>query len=425
MEPQSPAGYRLETPASTPAQPSLAIWPLGALLLFGPLAFGAIEPWALAVLQFGALVTLAVWGWEQWRDRVLTLRSHPLLFPCASFGAVLLLQVIFGLTSYWFASYQELLRYVAYGALGFVATQVLHHEAPMRRFAIVLAVFGGAMALFALAQDLTSEGLLYWVRRPRFGGDVFGPYVNRNHYAGLMELLTPFPLLLALHRRFNPPQRLLFLAMGLLMSATVVLSGSRAGSAALFAELIFMAAVLLVADRKAISSAAIAAFLAAFIALLFWLDASSALQHWTLLRPEQEATVGRWAITRDAWQMFLQKPVLGFGIGTFSVVYPAFRSFYTDFFINQAHNDVAQVFVETGIMGGAAMAWFIIAMFRSGLRRRRARTFAADSVHIAALVGCAGLLVHSFFDFNLHIPANAALFFVLAAVAAQPRAEVR
>jgi O-antigen ligase len=279
--------------------------------------------------------------------------------------------------------------------------------------------------LLALAQDLSSDGLLYWVRRPRFGGDVFGPYVNRNHYAGLMELLTPFALLLALNRRFNAPQRLLFAGIGLLMAATVFLSGSRAGTAALIAELVFMAAVLFAADRKATSLAAIGAFLAALIGLLYWLDASAALQHWTFLRPEQEAAAGRWAITRDAWHMFLQKPVLGFGIGTFPVVYPAFRSFYTDFFINQAHNDVAQTFVETGIVGGAAMVWFVWAMFRSGLQRRRTRGFFADSARLAALVGCTGLLVHSFFDFNLHIPANAALFLVLAAVAAQPRAEAR
>jgi O-antigen ligase len=425
MEPQSPAGYRLEAPVPAPAKESLAIWPLTAVLLFGPLAFGATEPWALALLQAGAILVLAIWGLEQWRAPSITIRSHPLLLPCVLFGAIVLLQVLFGLTSYWFISYQELLAYIGYGALLFVATQIIYPETAMRRFAIVLAVFGAMVALFALAQHLTSDGLLYWVRRPRSGGEIYGPYVNRNHYAGLMELLTPFPLLLALNRRFNTPQRFLFAAMGLLMAATVVLSGSRAGTAALFAELVFLAVVLAAADRSTLSLAAIVAFLFAFIGLLYWLDASAAVDHWTFLRQEQEATVGRWAITRDAWHMFLQKPLLGFGIGTFPVVYPAYRSFYTDFFINQAHNDVAQVFVETGIVGGAAMIWFVIALFRSGLRRRRARSFSTDSVHLAALIGCTGLLVHSFFDFNLHIPANAAMFFVLAAVAAHPRAEAR
>ena len=425
MEPQSAAGYRVHSSHRPSAKESRAVWPLTALLLFGPLAFGATEPWSLAVLQAGSILVLVIWAWEQWQARAIAVRPHPLLLPCAFFGAVLLFQVAFKATSYWFASYQELLAYVGYGALLFVATQVMHPERAMRRFAVVLAIFGGLVALFAVVQDLTSEGLLYWVRRPRFGGEIFGPYVNRNHYAGLMEMLTPFPLLLALNRRFNTPQRTLFGAMGLLMAASVVLSGSRAGTAAIFAELILLGVLLVTDERRSLSFTSAAAFLFVLVGVLYWLDASSALQRWTFLRPEHEATVGRWAITRDAWHMFLEKPLLGFGAGTFPVVYPAFRSFYTDFFINQAHNDVAQVFVETGLIGGCAMIWFVVALFRSGLRRRHARSFSTDSVYLAALVACTGLLFHSFFDFNLHIPANAAMFFVLAAVAAQPRAEAR
>ncbi len=34
------------------------------------------------------------------------------------------------------------------------------------------------------------------------------------------------------------------------------------------------------------------------------------------------------------------------------------------------------------------------------------------------MLGCVGILVHSFLDFNLQIPANAALFYVLCAIAA-------
>jgi O-antigen ligase len=192
---------------------------------------------------------------------------------------------------------------------------------------------------------------------------------------------------------------------------------------ALFAELVFLGAVLYSGKRGMRSLLAAGVFLAGFIALLFWLDAGSHLQRWTYLHVTDEASVGRWAITRDALQMFLQRPLLGFGLGTFPVVYPEFRSFYTDFFINQAHNDVAQVLVETGIVGAIAMVWFVAALFRCALKRRRTHSLSTDGLHLAALAACTGLLVHSFFDFNLHIPANAALFFVVAAIAAQPRKE--
>ena len=123
-------------------------------------------------------------------------------------------------------------------------------------------------------------------------------------------------------------------------------------------------------------------------------------------------------MTKDGLQMFWHKPVLGYGLGTFTAVYPQFRSFYTNLFVNAAHNDYVQVLVETGLIGFAAVVWFIVDVYRAGLRnvdgwsRDRSR-----ALGLAALVGCTGLLVHSFFDFNLQIPANACMFSFLSAVA--------
>jgi O-antigen ligase len=116
--------------------------------------------------------------------------------------------------------------------------------------------------------------------------------------------------------------------------------------------------------------------------------------------------------------MFWHKPILGWGLGTFITVYPQFRSFYTNLFVNAAHNDYLQVLVETGLLGFAAILWFVIALYRGGLRnldswnRDWSRTLG-----LAAVIGCTGILVHSAFDFNLQIPANACVFYFLSAVA--------
>src|SRR5437879_4913903 len=116
--------------------------------------------------------------------------------------------------------------------------------------------------------------------------------------------------------------------------------------------------------------------------------------------------------------MFSLRPFLGWGLGSFPFVYPQFRSFYTDYLVNEAHNDILQVLVETGILGGWAMFWFIVALYRNSLRRLRGSRFDLyNMVRLGAITGCTGLLVHSFVDFNLHIPANAAIFYVLCVVA--------
>jgi len=100
-------------------------------------------------------------------------------------------------------------------------------------------------------------------------------------------------------------------------------------------------------------------------------------------------------------------------------VYPQFRSFYTDFYVNAAHNDYLQLLVETGVLGFATMVWFLFVAYRGA--SRKLKNWPSDTngaVALATMIGVTGLLVHSFVDFNLQVPANAALFFAFCAMAA-------
>jgi O-antigen ligase len=116
--------------------------------------------------------------------------------------------------------------------------------------------------------------------------------------------------------------------------------------------------------------------------------------------------------------MFTHRPVAGWGLGTFPTVYPSYRTFYTNLFVNEAHNDYAQLLVETGLLGFALMLWFLVCLYRHGLPTSRRWEFKWDgALSLAALLGCSGILFHSLVDFNMQIPANAAVFYVLCALA--------
>jgi O-antigen ligase len=109
---------------------------------------------------------------------------------------------------------------------------------------------------------------------------------------------------------------------------------------------------------------------------------------------------------------------MGWGFGTFPLVYPSFRSFYTNYFVNEAHNDYLQTAVETGLVGFAILSVFIALFYRTSLRNIEGwRTDIRSAVCLASIVGVTGILVHSLSDFNLQIPANASLFFALCALA--------
>jgi O-antigen ligase len=160
------------------------------------------------------------------------------------------------------------------------------------------------------------------------------------------------------------------------------------------------------------------------IALLLWIGGIELTRRVGTIGTEtrQELAGGlRWTIDKDGIRMFTYKPILGWGLGTFPVAYPQFRTFYTTFFINDAHNDYLQFLVESGAVGFAAVIWFVVAFYRSALKKLRDwPEDISSAVTLACLLGCTGILVHSFVDFNLQIPANAAWFYVLCTIAASP-----
>jgi len=129
----------------------------------------------------------------------------------------------------------------------------------------------------------------------------------------------------------------------------------------------------------------------------------------------------RWLIQRDSIRMFASHPFLGSGFGSFATAFPRYRVFYDGFFINHAHDDYLELLLEMGLAGFSVAVWFIVVLYREGLRNLRPARFSpAALISIASLAGCTGLLAHSFIDFNLHIPANAALFYALCVIATAP-----
>jgi O-antigen ligase len=121
---------------------------------------------------------------------------------------------------------------------------------------------------------------------------------------------------------------------------------------------------------------------------------------------------------RDTWQIFLHHPVTGTGLGTLQIVYPLYESLYDGKIVNHSHNDYLEALAETGILGGLCCAWFLGVLFSESLKRlRQLNNSFPGALQLSGLVACSGFLVHSLVDFNLHIPSNALLFFLMAHLA--------
>lgn len=212
------------------------------------------------------------------------------------------------------------------------------------------------------------------------------------------------------------------LAAAAVMAATIFLSGSRGGMLAFTAQMCVLAAILACRQKKAGTIRLISAFLGVILVTLLWLGGSKLMDRLASMdtNPHKElSAAARLTIDSDSLRMFRQHAVTGWGLGTFSTVYPAFQSLHADAPVDQAHNDYLQLLVETGLAGFALMLWFIFTMYRRAIPKIKYwETDLNGAVALAAMLSCTGILVHSFVDFNLQIPANAALFYVLATIAA-------
>ena len=390
-------------------------------LIFAVLAFGAVNEWSTFAFEAGAAVLFLVWAGQQFVSRRVTLSKNPLYLPAFLFFGLLLAQVALRTSAYEYVTEYEALQYVAYGIVLLIGAECVREEGARRIFALVMIVFGACYAFFALTQELTSNGKIFWMITPRFGGSIYGSYVNHDHYAGLMEMLVPFPLVVSMGHMLKGGKRALVAFCAVLMASTIFLSGSRGGMIAFVLEIVLFAALTLVQRRNPRAALGSVAVCILVLAFLVFLGKGQVLGRLGDLSPGT-----RLDMTKDSLRMFSIRPIWGWGLGTFPTVYPSYRSFYTNLFINEAHNDYAQLLVETGLLGVGLMLWFLIRLYRNGLPTSRRWEFKWDgAVSFAALLGCTGILLHSFVDFNLQIPANAALFYVLCGMAAsRPSAEL-
>jgi len=110
-------------------------------------------------------------------------------------------------------------------------------------------------------------------------------------------------------------------------------------------------------------------------------------------------------------------PVFGAGPGSFYLAFPPYRTEKIDAFFDHAHNDYIQVAAESGILGLIAAGAFVLLALGAALRAQwERRDPLMRGISFACIMGVTAILIHSWVDFNLQIPANAALFTVLLAL---------
>jgi len=446
-----PAAELLAPPPAPPAPPSDApaaaaelphtVWSRFIILLLclavvmTTMAFGTVHAWALGLFQLSAAAVVVLWVLDAWRTGTLRVSRNLLQLPLLGLIAVGAAQLLLPgggntltqdphATRYALIQLSALFVYFA-AALAFV-------DSP-RRLRVVtrtVIIFGFLLALYGLMQHFVNPATIFFVREPKQAAP-FGPYVNRHHFAGYMELTMALPLGLILAGAVERERILLYAFASAVMGIALVMTNSRGGMLSMLAEVFFLALVAARVRREGrVEGAAggrvraLAArlglgfvmVLAVFVGVLYF-GGEEAVSRLLGTVNSEDPTTGRAHFWQATWRMIQDRPVLGAGLGAFSAVYPRYDTSNGLYRLEQAHNDYLQLLSDAGVVGFLLGVVFVVALVRVAVARMQSHDRVRRGVALGALAGCAGVLVHSFFDFTLHTTANALLFLLLAALA--------
>lgn len=393
---------------------------LCALIAVTVLAFGGVEVWSQSILEAGAALLFVVWAVIAFRDPNLKIIWNPLCWPLLGLLAIGLFQLVFRITAYPFLTRVEILKLISYFLIFLLITQVFRDRQELNGLAWAMMFLCFGVSLLGIVQRFTSEGSIYWFQKLTAGGDPFGPFVNRNHFAGFAELTIPVGLSLLIFRGLRRDTFPLAGLLTVVPMGALILSGSRGGIVSFAFELAVVGLIARSRKRGAEPPrlAALALVGLAALGLIGWLGASRAIERFSTLHAGDVSLARRGTMVRGATHIFLHYPLAGCGLGSLVAVYPKFETFYDGLVVDHVHNDYMELLAEMGLLGALCGGAFLWILFRDAKKCWAAEQgHFSRAIHAAGICAVCGLLLHSTVDFNLHIPSNALLFLLAAHLA--------
>jgi O-antigen ligase len=435
-------------------------------LAWGVLTFGAVYAWAYVPLA-GLAAALGLWGifaTDAWVDR----RTRILAIMLSLIGLAVSLQLVAlpyawiqsispGLDDYFRrftlgyhpaslhplslvpeATVEVLLLYLAL-ALFLVGLSRAIRYVKLDWLMTQLMGLGAALALIGVVQKALGNPdhpLVYGFWEPQQGGNPFGPFINRNHFAGWMVMLLPLVLAYAwavlerARRQVDEPppllrwlvtveaNRVLLLAVVvLMMGMSIALTGSRSGVASLAIAMLVLAFFMIKRTQGGRRRLQVAAVLAlVVVAAIGWAGVDRVADRFSRAPAELE---GRFEAWRDTERIIRDFPAAGVGLGSYPQAMLIYQTSDRSRMYAEAHNDYLQLAAEGGLLVGlpvlltiGTLAWTI---------RHRLRSQADDPmtywVRVGAIAGIVGIAAQSVVEFSLQMPGNAAFLVLLIAIA--------
>lgn len=380
---------------------------IAALLLILLGSFGAVYPWGYAsagVLLFGLLFL--------YPEAVYQARFLPAFSLCCflASGAWVIYQTFFISVNPEVSQQKLLLWFMS--AVVFLLARCLKREALIRMF-ILLLILGVCVSLYGIFQVETGYEYVLWQKKEAHIGFVTGTYMNRNHYAGFMEMVLGIHLgcfIRALHKRWTG--QTLFLTLLLIPSfAGLAKSGSRAGLVFFVIALLLLSLVLIQrAEKKVFLILFLATFSGAAGILMGWGTVSLRFQ---AAADQMLSLEGRVAAWQNMMLMLKDYALAGTGLGNFRWVFPQYQAGTLPYGWFHAHQDYLELAIEIGLPGLMLLVCGTAYLIFKCLSQTETKDFSTFALAWGAIVGLVSICLHGLTDFNFAIPGQVLIFFLI------------
>ena len=398
-------------------------------ILWATVAYGAVTP-ELAAPVYGMAILLAVlWAAKLFFAKVVSWKQSPMHWPVLGFAVYAVIRYFTAQLEY--EGRVELFQVGLCTLVYFLTACNFYRQRDRTLLLTVLMALALAEAAYGLWQFATrSEYVLFWHRPAQYQHRAGGTFVCPNHLAGFLEIMLGMLLArLVTHKvskgtvQTSALQKVLIAYIGLMTLVGIIITLSRAGWVA---TLVGLLVFLLWGDWRlrvmwprilaGIGGVGVLAIVAFNFAPVrnYVIYTLSVDQTDTPAGVRDVSMGGRTVMWGSTAKMIVEHPMFGTGPGSWQWFHLKYRNPRIQTHAEYAHNDILNLASDYGLIGFGLVAAAIICFFRHvALLTGRKNSSEQRAFAIGAAIAVITILVHSWFDFNLHILANALLLVTL------------
>jgi O-antigen ligase len=397
------------------------------ILVFAPLAMGAVEAWAFLAVQGLTIAVMLAWALRLWISPKPQLLWPPVCWVVLAFTIYALARYLTADIEY--VARQETIQVLMYAFLFFAIVNNLYRQEFSQVISFTLIAVALAISSYAGCQFLTHSHRVWNAISP-YPGRASGTYISPNNLAGFLEMLLPLVVAYILAGRMKPLTRILLGYAALVMAAGLTVTFSRGGWAAAAVALLALLGILAGHRRHRWGALALLVILLGGGTFFFAHYVSKSPSYVTHVKSPESGGIRdvnlRFSLWAAAEKMWLDNFWWGVGPGHFDYRFRQYRPENVQSRPDRAHNDYLNLLADWGTTGGvivlAGMVFFSAGLAMTWRHVRRAENHFGTgqsnrlAFYLGATAGLLALAVHSATDFNLHVPANAIVGVTLLAL---------